>query len=601
MSDKKVVWALFDSGNGCYTQVANSDKFKDLIDCYAIGLDKENKNSHFLNCNLAYCPIDHKNNEMFKLLDTLPKPDLIIASPPCFTGDTLINTLDGYKAIEDVKIGEYVYTATNKIKKIVNKGAKVTTFNLDLKVHGLSDDIRTTENHPFKVSTKQKVWNNSKRRYDILLDSPKKKQAKDIDLKKDYLCIPINKENKNNYRLSLEECYLIGRYIADGWVVKQEKQKNTIVFALGKNKEEQLDFITEYNIKKKKEKTCLKVFIKDKRLYNIVIMCGKGAENKHIPDFLVNLPKKHLQYLYKGLMDGDGYLCSDSQYTTKLKGLNTCSKNLILSLQKVIHKLFRTHPTTTKIKRSTSIIEGRLVNSKDLYLMRWKEIRAKQDKYYCDDEYIYVKVKKKTFVSKKRLVWNIEVSEEHTYQVYNVGVYNCESWSSASSMDSGNACWKTLCAKDFLGNDDKNNKITTFGIRKSSDFDDLQYFPERQFYTRVNGELCIYNTIEIIRRYAPKVYIIENPAFNRIWEYIYTIIEFEIPFNNLTTYNAYGFEYKKPTKFKSNIPLGLYSEQNNPGVNMLNICSGYNNRSNIPIPLIEQIFEKVLEHLKVDD
>lgn len=75
-----IVWALFDSGNGSYFKSAQ--KFEE-IEIYSIGLDIENKNDHFINLNLADYSYLFKDNTLFDTLDNLPKPDLIIASPPC--------------------------------------------------------------------------------------------------------------------------------------------------------------------------------------------------------------------------------------------------------------------------------------------------------------------------------------------------------------------------------------------------------------------------------------------------------------------------------------------------------------------------------------
>lgn len=75
-----IVWALFDSGNGSYTKgVKKLDKD---IEIYPIGIDIENKNHHFINLNLADYSRLFGNNTLFDTLDKLPKPDLIIASPP---------------------------------------------------------------------------------------------------------------------------------------------------------------------------------------------------------------------------------------------------------------------------------------------------------------------------------------------------------------------------------------------------------------------------------------------------------------------------------------------------------------------------------------
>ena len=82
---KMIVWALFDSGNGSYTKGIKDLNKKGLcnIDVYPIGIDIEKKNNHFINLNLADYGRLFGDNTLFDTLDKLPKPDLIIASPPC--------------------------------------------------------------------------------------------------------------------------------------------------------------------------------------------------------------------------------------------------------------------------------------------------------------------------------------------------------------------------------------------------------------------------------------------------------------------------------------------------------------------------------------
>lgn len=45
-----IFWCLFDSGNGCYAR--SLKKHKD-INYYCVGIDRENKNDHFINLDLA--------------------------------------------------------------------------------------------------------------------------------------------------------------------------------------------------------------------------------------------------------------------------------------------------------------------------------------------------------------------------------------------------------------------------------------------------------------------------------------------------------------------------------------------------------------------
>lgn len=169
----------------------------------------------------------------------------------------------------------------------------------------------------------------------------------------------------------------------------------------------------------------------------------------------------------------------------------------------------------------------------------------------------------------------------------------CESWSVASAMWNGNASWKQETGAI-------NRELSKFTIRNSVDYDlpNVQFKYERSFFNRINGELCIYNTVEIIKKYKPKVFIIENPASSRIWHYLNDILNFQIQYDNLTYYSNYGYPIKKPTRFKSNINLGLKSDRKNKANKQWGEFSkNYNERSNIPIDLILDIYSKVSKFL----
>ena len=71
--NRLIIWALFDSGNGCYKQAQGDN------DVISIGLNEHEKTSaEFISMDLSQ---DVK--AIIKELSLLPRPDLIIASPPC--------------------------------------------------------------------------------------------------------------------------------------------------------------------------------------------------------------------------------------------------------------------------------------------------------------------------------------------------------------------------------------------------------------------------------------------------------------------------------------------------------------------------------------
>ena len=170
----------------------------------------------------------------------------------------------------------------------------------------------------------------------------------------------------------------------------------------------------------------------------------------------------------------------------------------------------------------------------------------------------------------------------------------CESWSVASAMKNGNACWKREDVSDSLF--EPQTPLSRFTVRNHDDYDGTQFKQDKSLIKRINGELTVFNTIEIIKRYNPKYYIIENPAYGRLWEYVDKILGFKMPLDNFTYYNNYDYPISKPTKFKSNVYLNLKSE-NIPNDVIFNsgFSRDYNERSNIPKKLVDDIFIKILK------
>lgn len=81
---KYIAWALFDSETGDYTKAINKF-FPDEVEVFGVGMSHYGKNStHYLNFNLAdFSELFTGESIGKRLLKNLPKPDIILASPPC--------------------------------------------------------------------------------------------------------------------------------------------------------------------------------------------------------------------------------------------------------------------------------------------------------------------------------------------------------------------------------------------------------------------------------------------------------------------------------------------------------------------------------------
>lgn len=166
------------------------------------------------------------------VLVLLPKIDLILAGSPCFIAGTRVLTKLGYKNIEDIKVGDLVMTHENRYRRVLKTGGKISN-TYSLKAQGIFETI-TTENHLYYVRTNK----NGK------LGNPFWKKVGDLN-RKDYLGIPIIQEEKNEYNLTEEECWILGRYIADGHIRndKRKERKNSynyqVILNIGDSKLEE--------------------------------------------------------------------------------------------------------------------------------------------------------------------------------------------------------------------------------------------------------------------------------------------------------------------------------------------------------------------------
>lgn len=46
-------------------------------------------------------------------------PDILIGGSPCFAAGTKVLTIDGYKNVKDVKVGDLVLTHNNRYKSVL--------------------------------------------------------------------------------------------------------------------------------------------------------------------------------------------------------------------------------------------------------------------------------------------------------------------------------------------------------------------------------------------------------------------------------------------------------------------------------------------------
>ena len=379
---------------------------------------------------------------------------LLTYSFPCFTGDTLVLTADGYKCIKDVKAGDSVLTHAGRYQLVTDH--KMTGVKPTYKVRTLaSDGFRCTANHLFYA---RKMY----RTYPTYADGRrgavrhfKEPEWVSCDkLTKDYyLGMPINQNaipckwggidfewsdgrsarhiNELSGLVNTEDFwYVVGRWLGDGWC---RSQGGIIICANDGEVDELADRISRcwFSHCIVKERTVSKIHIPLKELGAFCSQFGHGAMGKHIPGFVFDLPTNLVKSLVDGYIDSDGcYLENINTYKA-----TSISRELIYGMSQLVAKAYKTPVRLYYTKRKHKVvIEGRECNQNDSYSMAFKKEACKQDKAFYEDGYIWYPIRGIEATGIEEEVYDITVDEDSSFVAGNAIAHNCTDLSLAGKM-----------------------------------------------------------------------------------------------------------------------------------------------------------------------
>jgi hypothetical protein len=225
----------------------------------------------------------------------------------------------------------------------------------------------------------------------------------------------INKKLNN-----LDEYYMMGYYMGDGWLDWNVKSKrNRFYMCIKKHNTNIIETISKvlnYSISKETDKIYQFDF-SNKVWYEILKEFGHLAHNKIIPEWIHNAPTEYIKSFISGYADADG--CKKyNQYTT-------VSENIAYGLQRLHAKLGIITSVKFQKRLPATIIEGRVVNQRDTYSINI--IINEKRKYISmiDEKFIYFQVKSINIENYNNYVYNFEVADDNSYIVQNAIVHNC--------------------------------------------------------------------------------------------------------------------------------------------------------------------------------
>jgi hypothetical protein len=365
------------------------------------------------------------------------------AEDRCIFGGQWVLTENGYKVIEDINIGDFVYTHKGNFKPVIGKSSHLERKKLryDINAFGYNDVLSVTEDHKLYV-------------YDNKEDSFKWIEAKDINIRNHFLTIksvkqPLERKKylnvnsyvsntfKNNFNveqtngrlvnlpekveLTNDLLYAFGFFIAEGWTVISDIKSSTVNICQKITNSKMYD-ASEYIIKIIKEsfgiekhsthvdtKNVKSCTIHSKELaYNFKDWFGGIVYEKQLPIWVDELNEEQLDSLLKGYYHGDGYRRKNTQQAT------TSSIKLISQLIRYNCNLGRPISLSNKGENNYSI-EYSL-----------DEVKNKRIKLL--DGYITYPIKSINISKPKKSeerVYDLSVEDDNSFVVGIYNVHNC--------------------------------------------------------------------------------------------------------------------------------------------------------------------------------
>ena len=382
-------------------------------------------------------------------IEKLDYADFWTYSFPCFVEGTMVLTEEGFKPIEQITTQDKVMTHKNRFRKVI-KPMINRARNLYEVSTMCSDAIYVTEEHPFFVRKKRRVVENGKNTRKF--DSPSWTKARDLT-RDFYVGIPINQESRlpnwdgitykwsdgrsarHSNRLSdkfenNDFWWLIGRYIGDGWI----RSGGGIIICCENSEINEITQVADglgFNYCIAIEDTVAKIHISFKEIGEYCEQFGRGAANKRLTSDILNLPTNLLCSFLEGYISADG-CCVKGLYK-----VTSVSRELIYGIGQCVAKVYNRPFSVYKTNKPDKyVIDGRIVNQKDVYSITFKLTQDKQDKAFSDGEHVWVPVNNITQVSHldECNVYNLEVEEDNTYVVQNIIVHNCQDISVSGKM-----------------------------------------------------------------------------------------------------------------------------------------------------------------------
>jgi len=389
----------------------------------------------------------------------------------CFAEGTPVNMADGrHLPIEAIEVGDKVISGKGNIRAVTALFNRKTNYSISLEVSSLPFRIKSSRNHPYYVARKEQFIC-ERDKYKRCLPPTKEEQNicggkttqkrecfkdKEIIIEEsraddlragDFLVWSIP-NLKPELEISVDEAYLIGAWLAEGHYRKFYHK------GIGKKVISSLCLTTGWSLTEKlfrekiskcaiiagfkyseydqiKTKSCVVSFLTNNvnRVREYYKQFFEYSHFKRVPPWVCCLSEESRLALVAGYFDGDGHYAlsyKDNRVTAR-----SASRDLVLGMQRVLWSL-RIPATVCIVNNSPNnhynlsfpVSYAKDLEKHSVYFRNreLKQISKVHSFYHKGKMYLPIRAieEKEETIS----VYNIEVEEDHNYNVLNIGVKN---------------------------------------------------------------------------------------------------------------------------------------------------------------------------------
>jgi thymidylate synthase len=346
----------------------------------------------------------------------------LMALPPCFTADTLVTTPEGYRPISDINEGDFVISSQGNIRRVNQVWATPYAGEMkSIQVKYTNTPIKCTPNHPFMVKGKGWLHASEIRKGDYLaVRRTESKPECGSRVHQYVLKDSWGNFNEHEHKLTLDDYFMLGYFLGNGWVGLNSER---VSFAVPNKKShyllERLRKSIKVSRKPNSGKNCATYETHSHKWTPLLRQFGHTAPNKKIPEWVFAVSEEEKREFISGYFEADGY-----QNHMRVQIAVTTSQQLALGLQRLLASLGEYSSVNYQTKPEKCVIEGREVNQKPVYNIDYRPLAVRKS-YTVDDEYVYVPVYCIDTYYDEVTVFNLDVEEDHTYQVSNIVTHNC--------------------------------------------------------------------------------------------------------------------------------------------------------------------------------